>query len=338
MTQARPNGKPIFTRRWLRRILWLAPAISISFLLFLFLAFQHKPGWYKPARIDRNDADSLQAIRREATNRLDEFGRKLVEGRRFEITISDAAINNLLAVLPDVWPDAAERIPREIIEPAVAFENGEARVGAILDSRSWQFVAGARCAISVSSDSSVLLLTLDGVSGGSLPIPRSIILRALEKVKIHPPMTSVGRIQPVESTVGRVSTADEVGWAVPTEKEADGGVRKDFRTSGDLRTSQSRRAAPALHSSSGDAVQTELSHGNTTPLPQGGRGQGEGAMISRPNDPASITPLEDVTSPAQFFDGVSIRNEFTWPNGKRRFRIRAVTITDGQIRLWIEPL
>jgi hypothetical protein len=289
-------------------------------LLILFLAFQHKPGWYKPARIDRKDADALQAVRREVTNRLDDFGRKLVEGKPFEFTISDTAINHLLTILPDVWPEAGARIPREIVEPAVAFENGGIRIGAILNTSNWLFVAGARCLISVAPDSSQLRLTLDGVSGGSLPIPRSIIMRSLERVhmrSLNHQTDEVERVSPADLGAGRDSRSGEVGGVVPTNDVGRASPASSKESVG--------RASPASTNSNDDERRAE-------PALQ------ESSRAQPAFHETSATHVENVTSPAQLFNGVSIRNDFTWPNGKRRFRIRTVNITDGQIHLAIEPL
>src|SRR5438874_909310 len=84
-------------KRLLRRLLLAIPLTSFVLLLTLFLAFQHKPGWYRPVSIDVADETKLQAVRREATNRFDEFGNSLVQGQPFEEVISDTALNNLLA-------------------------------------------------------------------------------------------------------------------------------------------------------------------------------------------------------------------------------------------------
>src|SRR4051812_10534996 len=121
-----PLFQPQLARRYqrkplLRRLLLAIPLTSFALLLALFLAFQHKPGWYRPAVIDVADESKLQAVRREATNRFDNFGKRLVEGKPFEEVISDTALNNLLAALPELWPESARWLPPEFAEPAVSF-------------------------------------------------------------------------------------------------------------------------------------------------------------------------------------------------------------------------
>ncbi|MBU0717597.1 MAG: hypothetical protein KJ749_05050 [Planctomycetes bacterium] len=51
-----------------------------------------------------------------------------------------------------------------------------------------------------------------------------------------------------------------------------------------------------------------------------------------------VFALRKVDSVSELFEGVTIRNHFIWPNGKRPFRIDSIEADDGQLRLQIEPL
>ncbi len=62
------------------------------------------------------------------------------------------------------------------------------------------------------------------------------------------------------------------------------------------------------------------------PRPQAGKEGSEGQ-----GDPTTI----DV---AQLVRGVEIGNTFVWPNGRRKFRITALHVENGRVRLTIQPL
>ena len=99
----------------------------------------------------------------------------------------------------------------------------------------------------------------------------------------------------------------------------------------------------------GLSLETALNeaHGGSLPVPR--------ALLTRMLDPllqearahrdgkshavawlASV--LREVESVEQAFTGVTIRNRFTWFNGRRPFRIDAIEIVPGALRLRIEPL
>ena len=65
--------------------------------------------------------------------------------------------------------------------------------------------------------------------------------------------------------------------------------------------------------------------------------RGGGDDRRRP-DGSSRPELEDVSSTAALFDGVTSPNRFTWFNGRRPFRIAALRLEDGKLRLRIAPL
>ncbi len=57
-----------------------------------------------------------------------------------------------------------------------------------------------------------------------------------------------------------------------------------------------------------------------------------GASSSWQDAVRAVQTLDDA------FRGVSLRNRFVWPNGRRPYRIAGVAATDGVLRLRIEPL
>lgn len=48
--------------------------------------------------------------------------------------------------------------------------------------------------------------------------------------------------------------------------------------------------------------------------------------------------FRDVDHVSKLYHGLRVRNGFTWPNGKRRFRIESITVLDGVLKVVIDPL
>ncbi len=66
-----------------------------------------------------------------------------------------------------------------------------------------------------------------------------------------------------------------------------------------------------------------------------------GGSLSIPRDilQRALGPLlEDVDHISELYDGLRVRNSFTWPNGKRRFRVESITVLDGVLKVVIDPL
>jgi len=139
-----------------------------------------------------------------------------------------------LSGIAQIWPDAAKEIPREVIEPFVAFEAGRIRTAARLESKGWRAVFGSDYGLELSSDKKQLIVRLHSAQCGAVTLPRFIV--------------------------------------------------------GSL-------ARPYLRG--------QAAHGHTID---------------------------------ELYDGVPLENHFVWPNGRRPFRFKEITIEPGKIRLLIEPL
>lgn len=50
------------------------------------------------------------------------------------------------------------------------------------------------------------------------------------------------------------------------------------------------------------------------------------------------TVVEHATPITAFIDGIPISNLFVWPNGERAFRINAIEVGNGQLRIEIDPV
>ena len=234
-----------------KRRRWVAVAVFAAVLAGIavtFLMAQHRPGWYRPATLTLTDENAMRTVRRDATNTFDAFGDRIVEGKRFEFELTEQAVNQVLAALPQLWPEAAGSIPRELADLAVSFGNGWARIGAMVSTSNWQAIGGVALAVTVVEDGAKLKLALVGASCGSLPLPRAILEPALNRsLKRPPPKSADAEFESIE--LGSV-----------------------------------------------------------------------------------------VESAAQLYEGITIPNRFTWPNGERRFRLKAIQFSPGKMRLEIEPL
>ena len=102
-------------------------------------------------------------------------------------------------------------------------------------------------------------------------------------------------------------------------------------------------------SADGDSIETALTeaHGGSLPVPRWILDMLLDSLLQRgweardgaEDAPASILPgLDHVGSADDLFRGVKVSNRFIWQNGDRPFRIDAITIEDGTLRLSLEPL
>lgn len=162
-------------RRILRRSALISLIAAPLGSLALWLALEHRPGWYVPAILDEQ---GVQAARRDATNAVDQFGDQLVRRQLFEIVLSDDALNAWLTALPNIWPDAARAIPRELHAPALRFESGFLRIGALYEVSGWRAIVSGAVTAALADDGAAIELRLVETCCGSVPMPPSLIARA----------------------------------------------------------------------------------------------------------------------------------------------------------------
>jgi hypothetical protein len=209
---------------------------TIVVVLVFWFALQNKPGWYRPAELDEI---GLADARREATTAADLFSDQLVRRKPFDFVLESEAVTRWLGAVREIAPEIAGHVPPELSAPAVSFADGATRVGIHLESKGWRIIASALVSAAVSEAGRSIDLKIAELCGGSLPLPRAVVMRVL------------------------------------------GGA-------------------------GGDGVKV-LQHG-------------------------------DFVTIADLLNGIRIRNEFVWPNGKRRFRIGHIVATDGKLQLRIEPM
>ncbi len=247
------NGVIVSKQGWtrnkqlIRRIVACISLMTFGALLVIWLIFQHKPVWYQPVKV--NDA-VIQHAQLTSTEMLDEFGRQMVVGKPFNVTLKQEDVNEWLATLPHLWRDARRAIPKGLSDIAVDFSPGFVRIGAHVEKKGWRVIANLKISIAVVDTDRVIRLALMEAKGGSLEMPHSVLDRLLQDV------------------------FNQAKWQID---------------------------------------------GNTS------------------NTTSSYDPLANVRSLEDLRAGVVVPNDFIWPNGKRRGRISAIDITEGEIRLRIEP-
>jgi hypothetical protein len=269
-------------RRALRRFRpWLI-GLGVCLSVALWLAFQHKPGWYQP--VEANE-EVLRRVRRDAPNLADRISDHLVRGIPIDIVLDQATVNEWLAALPHVWPDAGRRFPEDISNPAVSFEPGRVRLGAHLKRSGWRVIGAITVELALDPVGDSVIVRLSGVQGGSLSVPRSLL----------------------------------AGWV----------TRQLARLNPDIVEMQK---TPVAAQRQGEAV------AQTVPdvvdrLRAARRSSSSGKDSDEWND-----VWRRVKSADELYEGVRFPNRFTWPNGRRAFRVASLTMTRGELRIRLEPL
>ncbi len=161
------------------RVLTVVFLLGIGGLIALWLALMYKPSWYRPAILDEA---GCQRARNQAVTVADDVSDRMVERRMFDVVLRDRPVNEWLAALPHVWPDARDVLPRRISDPAVGFDGGEVRIGAHYAADNWQVIIGVGLSVRVSEDGNSIEMALNGASGGALPVPRTVLKQFLDQI------------------------------------------------------------------------------------------------------------------------------------------------------------
>lgn len=200
----------------------LSVAGTLCTLTVLWLAFQHKPGWYRPVVLDKQGS---RGAKTDAITTADRVGDRMVGGLPFEVTLSDRSVNGWLAALPHAWPDADRLLPSELSNPAVRFDDHELRVGAHCAVNGWQAIISVKLAIGLTDDGRNLTIALTGAYGGSLPVPRAVLEHALEPLlsalrtnrgvadsRADPLSAALRGIRSVDDLYGGISIRNRFVW------------------------------------------------------------------------------------------------------------------------------
>ncbi len=209
----------------------------------LWLIFQHKPDWYRPPPVNER---MLRDTRSEVAEIVEGISQRIVRGETFDLSFTEGTVNQWLAALPHVWPDARRNVPPELRDLVIRFDAGRIRIASLFVKGGWRAVLTMAVEVGLSTDGRRVSLELIEAHGGSLPVPHSVLAYML-----------------------------------------------------------------------------------------GGLATGGADSVIRSGHPP--TPRMPDTA-VDWLSGLRVPNRFVWPNGKRPFRIDAIELTPGRIRLRLESL
>jgi hypothetical protein len=141
--------------------------------------FQHKPEWYEPAVLSEA---GIQRARGDATTLVGTISDQMVTGRTFEVALSDCRVNEWLTALPTSLPELRRSFARGISEPAIRFDPGRLRLGALWQSGGWRAILSLSLCVDVSEDGESIDVTLARAQGGSLPLPRRTVDKLVSRL------------------------------------------------------------------------------------------------------------------------------------------------------------
>ncbi|UCE62321.1 MAG: hypothetical protein JSU63_11525 [Phycisphaerales bacterium] len=162
----------------MRRSLTGALALGVVVLVVLWLMFQHRPGWYQPVTVD--DA-AVQRAQASAARLVDRISDRLAVGEPVEAVLAGGEVNEWLASLPQLWPEAGQAVPEGFSDLAVGFERGQLRIGAHLQNGQVQAIMHLSLAVELAADRARLKIRLVTVRSGALPVPRTALEELLER-------------------------------------------------------------------------------------------------------------------------------------------------------------
>ena len=162
-------------RRWLRRIVFGVIAVACTVLVGGWLALRHIPDWYRPLTVP---ADRLQQVRNSLTHRFSDISDRMVAGAAFEVSITDQEVTEWLAARGHIWPGADQWLPPWLTGPVVAFVPGRIVLAAHLNRDGWESITAAH--FSVGVDGGALVIRLERVTAGALPIPLALLADPLD--------------------------------------------------------------------------------------------------------------------------------------------------------------
>lgn len=167
----------------IKRLAFIAAILLVSCLGTIWLLFQHKPAWYRPLEIPREQA---QAIRDDFVGTVDHVSEKMNTSgvnKVFEIKLTQDQINAWLAAREQIYPALRQWTPVWLNDPYIILEQDGFRVAATA------FQKGIKCVVSVNVRAHIqtdgIAIQLTHVAGGSLPMPKSVIEGVITRLERH---------------------------------------------------------------------------------------------------------------------------------------------------------
>lgn len=166
-------------RRWrrLRRICLFLVAAGLLTLAGGWLGLRHIPVWYHPAPVAD---DQLQRVRDSLTDAFREISDRMVRAKTFEFALTDQRVSEWITARGQIWPDADEWLPDWLKDPVLAFTPGRVVLGVLLDRDGWQTIVGVHFSIQILGHD--VVLRLEKVTAGALPVPLAALAGPLEKL------------------------------------------------------------------------------------------------------------------------------------------------------------
>lgn len=144
----------------------------------IWLTLHHIPAWYRPAELD---AGGSQKARGEAIAMADHVSDEMVKRVPFDVVLNDTSVTEWIAVLPTIWPEAHARLPRQITDIAVAFDENVVRIGALYRG-SVHTIVNVHLEVEITEyeaggpgGATELSVRVSSVRGGSLPFSVTVL-------------------------------------------------------------------------------------------------------------------------------------------------------------------
>lgn len=146
------------------------------------MLFQHIPAWYTPAQVPAAD---LQGIKDDLVRSEDSFSASMNAEGIFEFRLTQDRLNAWLAAREQIWPEAQHWIPPMMDAPFIAFEPGRILLAGTVQLGGIQTVLSA--SVHLGIDDQGVAIRLAGVTGGSLPVPDSLVREQLRQLDARRP-------------------------------------------------------------------------------------------------------------------------------------------------------
>ncbi|NLX04286.1 MAG: hypothetical protein GXY33_03975 [Phycisphaerae bacterium] len=168
-------------KRRTRFILLLLPFPLIVVALAFCWSLFHVPDWYHPVAVP---PDAGQEIRDELTELTRVFNNSMQQPAPFEFVLSQDQVNRLISGRAMIDPRFADLLPHELSQPAVAWQDGCFKAGAIVQFHGAPMLASLSARIHLDPNN----IEIHGlqVRVGAWPVPQSLIQEHVEQVLSKP--------------------------------------------------------------------------------------------------------------------------------------------------------
>jgi hypothetical protein len=152
--------------RWGRRLaigMLLAAPIGV---VTVWMFASHIPSWYRPAIIAPHEQ---QKVRDDFESAFNTMSDNVMKPLSFEVVLGDGQVTRWLAMRGRMLPEAENWLPNTLLDPAVHFDGGVARVAATISRGEYRAVASI--GFSVRVDHGEVRVRPVSARLGSLRIP-----------------------------------------------------------------------------------------------------------------------------------------------------------------------